>query len=1783
MEDQPPTKKARLVSKQDKQTAEKSANGNTKPVKPSPRENDAAALKKKKENGHVAAGPGSKTKPGGADEDKKGDAVKKSASRTEQQPATNGKTAGTEKEKQTSSNATAAKKKDATATGDGKDGAPAKAASKVPVPKRTFFGEKKHFQYFRIPDELEKRTFRNERDAWPDFFAKQKDSFNSTCTTEAHVNSYCLEVVRAVVFDWIPVCCGIQMLLFLVEHEAQLKWTCNPLNDEMQPVMSGKKGDSPAFADEAETLEDLYKKGYVVGLSREDKLKCLSNVLLMMSQFLPAPVKNEAGKQLRDAFTANFDALAVALVRYRIFSRSELLFSIEAPEVLPEKIGPDKRKLVTRKNQLRTKEKFTHIRFNLLRENPSGYAEVLILMRQLLHAGAGPVTVQVDGIAHQIRRQLNEQILAGIRERREANPDLYSSPELDRSLEDVDAVLDLPKHLTEAEVVDQIHSLCGAQSLDLGRIASLILDHMGFILSRYRLPVEVLSYEISGAGGAASADQQAWYSNPVVRSVNVLARLLRRVVPRQRVAEVLQYRLGHVYREKIPLLEKDYAAKVQKYRDTTSKVDEAKQRWDKAKTDQTTAEDKERRERNHVSQRMHRAEQDRILRPLQNAVSQAQKDASSRLQEVMRYRTEQLEYWEEMSAARSTISRERSGIDFQLVAYLVHVGLLDADRIWSQLPATLWRSKELEGFCTLDPDYVGDENEKRHAEERMEDLAWLRNVLPGKLSAAHKAAVQHVHSIVQNPDKEHGYEKLCSQVNVMDSPQLRLLSGLLSINAWRRASSILQNIGRHAGMIHRVRGELVALVMWVLDPLIRQYALDPAWEEAAPTEYKPTSAGSKTAVAHYDCQWDKGTPVADNEHPRGYERLFQKFLRFDVSGRSPFPLAQPTDTAPTSPSGCVAENDDDVPVSPIMRSVKASFSVKGSPASSPNGKRGGAVVNGSDPDSTGVSQPESGNFHMDGLRDGAATEFAYAHLQPQAVPSCTRQFSGPSDWHLDQRVKRGVLPTSGQAYTIDELRLDGALPAPDGGHLVQCFHIRDFLTAIEPLLFYLDSSLHQEPRLLEVLWKLTQHYMADQQSSGALGVPPGHLPPGTTAGAGIVGDPGALSGVTSPGATTSSPAEPADPRILQLLTGVLLPAIAMTHTISESMVALMWQVLQTLPGVTRWKVYQDMLVLYEQKEPLPLMKARVSKKVQNALKRATGAASQGGAGGEGGSGGAPGASGGSGPAGGPGSSSGGGSSSSAAAAANDALAQTLQFHIARLSDSNPLIVYRTVVEQVAVAYNDNMIVPILALTKKLSYLAADAASFSCIQECFTRSLKGSLLSQGVNIEGWLQNLSKWISLFFAVHPDTDVSLVLQAVADFIEAHATKGLNADTFGNSLLQVIVTNLIANMGSWSYVTELSDSQLEILSGGVQLRTEQIYAKNAQFETNDTIARDARSQEILLRTLETTDVVRRFWRSLGLMRRASTSDDNLANVLQQMRGPAASHLKKVGYLYDQTHQCLMSITQFLGRSLRPRQYHSLLPQDINSIFNDFEPAFAYTMIRPALPAWHENVTDETFLLDSTVSWNTDIAGVSNSFRYAFWRLELGDISCPPQYDSCISAHDKVVKEVKEEIERLQLRASTSVTARDYLEQKKALRDERQDAKQHLKDERDGQLKRVHLTLQRIEREKNTWVLENSERTCKNLVSEFLAKRFLLSYDDALFCSYFTFLLVKTKTKGISATDLGQKIVDALSAKVDACTEDEARILGVFVANFLSSKAKTRACRSSTISPIPQRANANT
>lgn len=75
--------------------------------------------------------------------------------------------------------------------------------------------------------------------------------------------------------------------------------------------------------------------------------------------------------------------------------------------------------------------------------------------------------------------------------------------------------------------------------------------------------------------------------------------------------------------------------------------------------------------------------------------------------------------------------------------------------------------------------------------------------------------------------------------------------------------------------------------------------------------------------------------------------------------------------------------------------------------------------------------------------------------------------------------------------------------------------------------------------------------------------------------------------------------------------------------------------------------------------------------------------------------------------------------------------------------------------------------------------------------------------------------------------------------------------------------------------------------------------------------------------------------------------------------------------------------------------------------------------------------------------------------------------------------------------------------------------------------------------------------------------MSDLIVKRFLLSYDDALYCSYFIFALVSYGASGFNYLDCVWKLLSLIGEIIQSCTEKEALILGVFVNSLMENHSR--------------------
>lgn len=186
----------------------------------------------------------------------------------------------------------------------------------------------------------------------------------------------------------------------------------------------------------------------------------------------------------------------------------------------PESAPGERARMDRRRNQLRTRDRFTHLRYNLLREAPADFANLQILLRQLLYVvcnrpemvlsvvdcseGAAPSTIGEAAIlttafANKKDQQPNAQAVVKklaaqtkARVEKVLDEDLLMGPDVELLKETLVDQSRVFAPLTEESLIKQIGELVGASNLALGRVAGLILDVMGQLISEYKMPVNGL-------------------------------------------------------------------------------------------------------------------------------------------------------------------------------------------------------------------------------------------------------------------------------------------------------------------------------------------------------------------------------------------------------------------------------------------------------------------------------------------------------------------------------------------------------------------------------------------------------------------------------------------------------------------------------------------------------------------------------------------------------------------------------------------------------------------------------------------------------------------------------------------------------------------------------------------------------------------------------------------------------------------------------------------------------------------------------------------------------------------------------------------------------------------------------------------------------------------------------------------------------------------------------------------------------------------------------------------
>mmetsp|Transcript_113724 Transcript_113724/g.361381 ORF Transcript_113724/g.361381 Transcript_113724/m.361381 type:complete len:1522 (-) Transcript_113724:89-4654(-) len=529
----------------------------------------------------------------------------------------------------------------------------------------------------------------------------------------------------------------------------------------------------------------------------------------------------------------------------------------------------------------------------------------------------------------------------------------------------------------------------------------------------------------------------------------------------------------------------------------------------------------------------------------------------------------------------------------------------------------------------------------------------------------------------------------------------------------------------------------------------------------------------------------------------------------------------------------------------------------------------------------------------------------------------------------------------------------------------------------------------------------------------------------------------------------------------------------------------------------------------------------------------------------------------------------------------DLIAHQSHFHICKLCHSNPIPCLETMLSDLLIGFNVNMIQPYVECTNRCPEMTADIMGYMISRTCSKPSGADRvfLSKSDATYAPWLQNMGEFAGRFFKKHPQTDLHGLLTIITKRINSETDsapkeKGSPSQEYkGESLIRLILESLIEHMGGLLTVADMTAEQLICLAGGPRLRSESV-SHGGKKEDN---ARKDKARVALLSALVDQGLVPVLWYSLSRQRHHFLSEE-----FSESHGGGGG-LKLLSLLFDGNHQCFLHLTEFLSQACPRDKYAALMPPT-QQVFSMFEPNLAFLAMRNGLPSYGramaqaaaavkdgeatdapttiqepESVLELERVVRMFLPKTFEDEGLSMPFYITFWRLSLQDIFAPTEgYDKAdvnIQNELKATEVAKKQMERDR---DFNPHAREYRSLKKEVV-RLQDFSVKLKEERSQQLESHKQVMARLEQEKAGWFTKPSPHATAAFVADMICPRVLTSHADALFCCHFVRMLVKLKTPGFQLLDFYNSWTIMLTQCIRCCSEREAQIFGVFLRDMMS------------------------
>ena len=510
-------------------------------------------------------------------------------------------------------------------------------------------------------------------------------------------------------------------------------------------------------------------------------------------------------------------------------------------------------------------------------------------------------------------------------------------------------------------------------------------------------------------------------------------------------------------------------------------------------------------------------------------------------------------------------------------------------------------------------------------------------------------------------------------------------------------------------------------------------------------------------------------------------------------------------------------------------------------------------------------------------------------------------------------------------------------------------------------------------------------------------------------------------------------------------------------------------------------------------------------------------------------------------------------------------------HLGKLSNSNPLVVGDVVVDYIQEW--ESMIEVCKEALLYCSSLALDVLSYLFLEELGGALLikKGLLQDDNANLERWLVNLSSFIGDVYVKYPRTEMKGLLQ--------HIFNRLRNDAFGEL---VLLRDLISKMAGIRYEVEsVSNEVLEARCGGERLRQQVENPWPAEFLFEQAKVEDAgkgggaarikayymgnkerkEASECLLESLQTSKLTMPILVSIA---------QQMADCAFTREAQDKSQIKYTSWLHRQAQETLLVYADFLWRRMPSSDYVALLPK-ITDLVESYRllPELGLLIMRPAI-RWRSESESLAPLVDLGLNVKEMLKGVEiknpnlwksmgPSLYSTFWSLSLSDIYVPKE------AYENQLKRLRKALSDLDDKDRVDAKARD--KDLKKWRDTITSEVQKLESEYKKQTETQKRVMARLEKDKGSWLASVSadyktfsKSTPTALLQYCVLPRCIQSPEDALYCAKLIQVLHSIKTPRLSTLVFYNTILNNFGTLVFSRTENEARHLGKFVGELLST-----------------------